>query len=83
VLIYNCIRLSLAATRRWANVAQQELAAMLDKPQSFISEYERGQRRVDVVEVLVISCALGVDPLRLFREIVRLTGRLRATTPSQ
>ena len=59
----------LAAPRRRVNVTQQELAARLDKPQSFVSEYERGQRRADVVELLVISRALGVDSLELFVEI--------------
>jgi len=32
------------------HVTQRELASRLGKPQSFVSEYERGQRRVDVVE---------------------------------
>jgi hypothetical protein len=64
----------LAAARRRANVTQDELAARLGKPQSFVSEYERGQRRVDVVELLVISRALGVDPVDLFREILKATG---------
>ena len=63
----------LAAARRRANVTQQELAARLGKPQSFVSEYERGQRRVDVVELLFISRALGIDPLELFTEIARAT----------
>ena len=65
---------SFAAARRRANVTQQELAARLGKPQSFVSEYERGQRRVDVVELLVISRALGVDPLELFAEIANAAG---------
>ena len=60
----------LAAARRRANVTQQELAARLGKPQSFVSEYERGQRRVDIVELLVISRALGADPVDLFADIV-------------
>jgi transcriptional regulator with XRE-family HTH domain len=64
----------LAAARRQANVTQQELAARLGKPQSFVSEYERGQRRVDVIELLVISRALGVDPLDLFAEIAKAAG---------
>ena len=63
----------LAAARRRANVTQDELAARLGKPQSFVSEYERGQRRVDVIELLVISRALGVDSLGLFTEIARAT----------
>jgi transcriptional regulator with XRE-family HTH domain len=61
----------LAAARRRANVTQQELAARFGKPQSFVSEYERGQRRVDVLELLVISRALGADPVELFAEIAR------------
>lgn len=65
----------LAAARRRANVTQQELATRLGKPQSFVSEYERGQRRVDVVELLVISRALSLDPLDLFAEIARSAGR--------
>jgi len=35
------------------------------------AEYERGQRRVDVVELTVIARALGADPLQLFIEIAR------------
>ena len=68
---YKVVGECLAAARRGANVTQQELAARLDKPQSFVSEYERGQRRVDVVELLVISRALGVDPLGTFAVIAK------------
>ena len=71
---YKIVGACLAAARRRANVTQQELAARLGKPQSFVSEYERGQRRVDVVELLVISRALGVDPLELFAEFARSAG---------
>ena len=71
---YKVVGACLAAARRRANVTQQELATRLDKPQSFVSEYERGQRRVDVVELLVISRALGVDPLDLFGGIAKAVG---------
>jgi len=56
--LYRVVGVCLAAARRPANVTPQELAGRLAKPQSFVSEYERGQRRVDVVELLVISRAL-------------------------
>jgi transcriptional regulator with XRE-family HTH domain len=72
---YKIVGACLAAARRRANVTQQELATKLGKPQSFVSEYERGQRRVDVIELLVISRALGVDSLELFAEIARSAGR--------
>jgi transcriptional regulator with XRE-family HTH domain len=71
---YKIVGACLAAARRQANVTQGELAAGLGKPQSFVSEYERGQRRVDVVELLIISRKLGVDPLSLFAEIARSAG---------
>jgi len=71
---YKIVGACLAAARRQANVTQQELAARLGKPQSFVSEYERGQRRVDVIELLVISRALGFDALDLFTEIAKKTG---------
>jgi transcriptional regulator with XRE-family HTH domain len=72
---YKIVGACLAAARRRANVTQQELAGRLGKPQSFVSEYERGQRRVDVVELLAISRALGLDPLEVFAEIARCVGR--------
>jgi transcriptional regulator with XRE-family HTH domain len=71
---YRIVGTCLAAARRRVNVTQQELAARLDKPQSFVSEYERGRRRVDVVELVVISRALGVDPRDLFGEIAKASG---------
>jgi transcriptional regulator with XRE-family HTH domain len=72
---YKAVGACLAAARRRAKVTQQGLAATLGKPQSFISEYERGQRLVDVVELLVISRGLGADPIDLFTEIAKSAGR--------
>jgi transcriptional regulator with XRE-family HTH domain len=61
----------LAQARRQAGLGQKELAAALKKPQSFVSSYEIGQRRVDVLEFLKIADALDADPMELFRMIVR------------
>jgi transcriptional regulator with XRE-family HTH domain len=44
---YKIVAACLAAARRRASVTQQAMAARLGKPQSFVSEYERGQRRID------------------------------------
>lgn len=67
---YKAVGACLAAARRNGSVTQQQLAAKLSKPQSFVSELERGQRRVDVVELIVIARAVGVDPVKLFAKIV-------------
>jgi transcriptional regulator with XRE-family HTH domain len=61
----------LAATRQRAGISQDQLALMLKKPQSFVSNFERGQRRLDVLEIIRIAGALGADPKRVFSEIVR------------
>lgn len=59
----------LAEVRERANVTQQELAKRLGKPQSFVSAYERGQRRIDILEFLRISEALRADPRQIFSAI--------------
>jgi transcriptional regulator with XRE-family HTH domain len=67
---YKIVGATLVAARRRANLTQQELAKRLEKSQSFVSDYERGQRRIDVVEFVVIARTLGADPLEIFREIL-------------
>jgi hypothetical protein len=41
----------------------------LKRHQSFVSKYERGERRLDAVEFLEVTKALGTDPLRLIEAI--------------
>ena len=51
-------------------VDPEALALRLKKPQSFVAKYEGGERRLDVVEFVAISRALGADPLRLLGNFV-------------
>jgi transcriptional regulator with XRE-family HTH domain len=60
----------LVAVRHASGVRQQALAKKLGRPQSFIAKYEGGERRIDVVEFIAISRALGADPVKLFRDFV-------------
>jgi transcriptional regulator with XRE-family HTH domain len=53
--------------REKAGVRQAELAARLDRPQSFVSKYESGQRRLDLIEVRQICTALDIDVVNLVR----------------
>ena len=59
----------LEAARKDAGMTQVELAKRLRKPQSFVSAYESGQRRVDLLEFASITLALGWDPRVLCTEI--------------
>ena len=51
---YRDVGAALAGARERAGLTQHQLAKALRKPQSFVSNYERGQRRIDVLEVLRI-----------------------------
>lgn len=61
---------ALTAARERAGLTQAELALRLRKPQSFISNYERGQRRIDALELIRIAHALGADPVKVFSDVV-------------
>ena len=50
----------LRACRQAAGLTQAELAARLGATQSFVSKCERGERRLDVVELRAFCQALGV-----------------------
>ena len=60
----------LVNKRKSAKVTQQELASKLGKPQSYVSKLERAERRMDIVEFLSITSALGVDPCSIVRKLV-------------
>lgn len=57
--------------RKSAGLTQQEVATRLKRHQSFVAKYEGGERRIDVVEFLTISRALGADPVRLLKSLMR------------
>jgi hypothetical protein len=42
------------------------------KPQSFVAKYEAGERRVDVVEFVTICKAIGADPAKLLRALLKV-----------
>lgn len=68
----------LADVRRDAGVTQDELSARLRKPQSFVSSYERGQRRIDFLEFTTIILALERDPLVVGTELLeKVTPQVR------
>lgn len=48
----------LRTARTDAGLTQVELAGRLGRPQSLISDYENGQRRLDLVELRTIAHAL-------------------------
>lgn len=47
--------------RERAGLRQSDLAERLDVPQSFVSNYENGERRLDLTELDQITAALGIE----------------------
>jgi transcriptional regulator with XRE-family HTH domain len=68
------LRELLVAARGRAGLSQQKLASHIGKPQSFVAKYEGGERRLDVIEFIVIARAIGADPLRILRAVIRKIG---------
>lgn len=52
---YELLRLKLKAAREDAGLTQQEVATILERPQSLISKIETGERRVDFIELQVLA----------------------------
>jgi transcriptional regulator with XRE-family HTH domain len=66
---YDQLRQLLITTRQEKRLTQAQVAKKLDKPQSFVSKYERGERRLDVIEFLQVTRALSVDPNLMIEKI--------------
>jgi ribosome-binding protein aMBF1 (putative translation factor) len=68
---YNRFRELIIRARKTANLKQADLAKKLKKPQSFISKYERGERRLDIVEFLEVTKAIGINPHTIIDELTQ------------
>lgn len=68
---YTRFRAVLVDARHAAGFTQLQLATALDRPQSFVSKFESGERRLDVPEFVAIARALDIDPILLMRRYLR------------
>jgi transcriptional regulator with XRE-family HTH domain len=51
-----------------AELRQVDLARRLRRPQSFVSKYETGERRLDLIELREVCAALGIPILEFVKE---------------
>ncbi|HEV2707259.1 MAG TPA: helix-turn-helix transcriptional regulator [Pyrinomonadaceae bacterium] len=51
----------LREMRMEAGITQADMAARLEKHQPYVSRYESGERRLDVLEVREICQAMGIS----------------------
>ncbi len=71
---HRAFRALLVAERRAKGFTQTEIARRLGKPPSYVAKYELGERRLDVLEFLDLSEAIGFDASALLEKLGK-TGR--------
>ncbi len=88
---HDLLREILVARRDAIGMTQLELATRMQRPQSFVSKVEHGERRLDVIEFLEIAAALGSPAEDILAELARREapvftrkrdGRRKRPTPS-
>lgn len=62
----------LKSTRESAGLTQTALAKKLKRPQSFVSKYECGERRLDLIELREICGTLKVSLVDFVKRFERL-----------
>lgn len=72
---YRALIDALKDARTQAGVSQRELAHRIDKPPSFVNKIELLERRLDVLEFIAMTEAIGLRPDELLRQA-------RATLPT-
>ena len=66
---YTVIREVIVEARKEAGINQRELALRIGKTPSHLSLVERGQRRIDVLELYYIAQHIGLDFVTIARRI--------------
>jgi len=61
----------LREARKSAGLQQEVLAKKLGKPHSFVSRYETGERRLDILELQQVCEACGVTLPKFVSKLVR------------
>ena len=59
----------LIQAREAAGLNQTQLGKAVGRSQSFVSNYERAQRRLDLPDLILVCRAMGVEPVELLRRL--------------
>lgn len=68
---YKIFRDELEKARLAAGLSQEQLAKRVGWDQTYVSKIERGVRRVDVIELIAICDAIGIDAAAFVRGLQR------------
>ncbi len=75
---YEMLRILIRETRTQAGVTQEQLSDQLGRSQSFISDIERGVRRIDAIELRDVCRLLDTDMAAFLGELESRIGRRHA-----
>lgn len=65
--LYRALVEGLRAARQRSGLRQEDVADAIGMTQSMYSKVERSERRVDLLEFVLIARAISVDPARLLK----------------
>ena len=66
---YEILRALLIEARKAAGLTQVDVADRLGRTQAYVSRYENGSRRLDVIEFFEVAEAIGFNPVTLLRKL--------------
>lgn len=70
----DCLQTVLRQFRQDSGLRQADLADRIGEPQSFVSKYESGERRLDILEVRAICLAIGTPLAALLEQLEACIG---------
>jgi transcriptional regulator with XRE-family HTH domain len=70
-------RRALREVRLTSGLSQSALAKKLARPQSYVSKYETGERRLDFVETFFVCAALEIDFVQFAQAFANEMAKLR------
>ena len=67
---YDRLRELIVAARKQAGLTQKELGARISRPQSYVTDLERAERRIDVIEFIILAEAIGFDIHQVLQSVI-------------
>lgn len=66
------LRELLKEKRLERGINQADISIILNRPQSFVSKYENGERKIDLIDFVFICKAMNIDPKLILEEFIEI-----------
>jgi transcriptional regulator with XRE-family HTH domain len=66
------LQLLLRQARQEARLTQADVAQKVGQPQSFVSKYESGERRLDILELRAVCSAIGLPTTDFIKRLEQI-----------